>query len=46
MILEKYLNKIEFSSYEEFRSDFKIMGNFLLQRVEPLKEFILPVNPS
>ena len=27
------------------RSDFKIMGNFLLQRVEPLKEFILPVNP-
>ena len=30
MILEKYLNKIEFNSYEEFRSDFKIKipGNF------------------
>lgn len=24
MILEKYLNKIEFNSYQEFRSDFKI----------------------
>ena len=30
MILEKYLSKIEFNSYEEFRSDFKIKipGNF------------------
>jgi acetyl-CoA synthetase len=30
MILEKYLNKIEFNSYEEFKSDFKIKipGNF------------------
>lgn len=29
----------------EKRSDFKLMGNFLLQRVEPLKELIFPVNP-
>jgi len=30
MILEKYLSKIEFNSYEEFKSDFKIKipGNF------------------
>lgn len=27
------------------RSDFKIMGNFLLQKIDPLKNFILPVNP-
>ncbi len=27
------------------RSDFKVMGNFILQRVEPLKDFVLPVNP-
>ena len=24
MVLEKYLNKIEFNSYREFRNDFKI----------------------
>ena len=28
----------------ENRSDFKIMANFLLHRIEPLKH-ILPVNP-
>ena len=27
------------------RPDFKIMGNFLLQRITPLKDHILPVNP-
>lgn len=29
----------------EHRPDFKIIANFLLQRVEPLKPFITPVNP-
>jgi len=27
------------------RPDFKLQGNFLLQQIEPIKEFILPVNP-
>ncbi|MEH0155847.1 GNAT family N-acyltransferase [Limibacter armeniacum] len=27
------------------RPDFKVMANFLLHRVEPLKEFFIPVNP-
>ncbi|WP_350292530.1 lysophospholipid acyltransferase family protein [uncultured Croceitalea sp.] len=27
------------------RSDFKIIANFLLNRIEPMKQFILPVNP-
>ena len=27
------------------RTDYKVMANFLLQRVDPIKEFILPVNP-
>jgi putative hemolysin len=27
------------------RTDFKAMANFLLQRIDPLKEYILPVNP-
>ncbi len=27
------------------RSDFKIMANFLLHRVEPMKPYIMPVNP-
>ncbi len=27
------------------RSDFKIIANFLLQRVEPLAPYIMPVNP-
>jgi putative hemolysin len=29
----------------EQRSDFKIIGNFLLHRIEPLKPYIMPVNP-
>ena len=29
----------------EQRSDFKIIGNFLLHRIEPLKPHIIPVNP-
>lgn len=29
----------------EIRPDFKIQGNFLLQQIEPIKDFILPVNP-
>lgn len=29
----------------EQRDDFKIMANFLLSRIEPLKPYIMPVNP-
>ena len=29
----------------EQRDDFKIIGNFLLHRIEPLKPYIMPVNP-
>jgi putative hemolysin len=29
----------------EVRPDFKVLANFLLQRVEPVSDFILPVNP-
>ena len=29
----------------EKRPDYKIIANFLLQRIEPLKPFIMPVNP-
>lgn len=29
----------------KLRPDFKIMGNFLLQRIEPIHENIVPVNP-
>ena len=29
----------------ERRADFKIIGNFLVHRVAPLKSFVLPVNP-
>lgn len=29
----------------EQRSDFKIMANFLLQRIEPMKPYIMAVNP-
>ena len=29
----------------EKRQDFKIIGNFLLHRIEPLKPYIMPVNP-
>ena len=27
------------------RSDFKIIANFLLHRIQPIKQFIMPVNP-
>lgn len=27
------------------REDFKLMANFLLERIEPLKEIIFPINP-
>jgi putative hemolysin len=29
----------------ELRPDFKLQGNFLVQHIEALKDFILPVNP-
>ena len=29
----------------EQRSDFKIIANFLLHRIEPLKPYVMPVNP-
>ncbi|WP_066223322.1 GNAT family N-acyltransferase [Formosa haliotis] len=29
----------------EQRPDYKIMANFLLHRIEPLKPFVMPVNP-
>jgi putative hemolysin len=29
----------------ERRTDFKIIANFLLHRIEPLKPYVLPVNP-
>jgi len=29
----------------EKRSDYKIIGNFLLHRIEPLKKYVMPVNP-
>ena len=29
----------------ERRADFKIIANFLLHRIEPMKPFIMPVNP-
>ena len=29
----------------EKRSDFKIIANFLLHRIEPMKPYIMPVNP-
>mgnify|MGYP001036857449 CR=1 FL=1 len=29
----------------ERRADFKIIANFLLHRIEPLKPFVMPVNP-
>lgn len=27
------------------RSDFKVMGNFLIKRVSPMADFVIPVNP-
>ena len=29
----------------EIRPDFKIIANFLLHRIEPLKPYVMPVNP-
>jgi len=29
----------------EKRPDYKVMGNFLLQKIEPMKNMIIPVNP-
>lgn len=29
----------------EIRPDFKVMGNFLLEKIEPMKPFVIPVNP-
>lgn len=29
----------------EIRPDFKIMGNFLLEKIEPMKPFVISVNP-
>ncbi|MDZ7848555.1 MAG: lysophospholipid acyltransferase family protein [Owenweeksia sp.] len=29
----------------QVRPDYKVMANFLLQKVEPLKEYFMPVNP-
>ncbi|MDD2197213.1 MAG: GNAT family N-acetyltransferase [Bacteroidales bacterium] len=29
----------------EIRPDFKVMANFLLRRIEPVKEYIIPVDP-
>jgi putative hemolysin len=37
MLLVKVLSMV--------RPDYKVLANFLLQRVEPVKDFILPVNP-
>ena len=31
--------------FAEIRSDFKAMANFLLQKIEPVKDLIFPVNP-
>lgn len=31
--------------FYEIRPDFKAMGNFLLQKIEPIKDVIFPVNP-
>lgn len=29
----------------EIRPDFKVMGNFLLEKIEPMAPFVIPVNP-
>jgi putative hemolysin len=29
----------------KIRPDFKIQGNFILQQIEPIKDYIIPVNP-
>ncbi len=37
LLLLKLLNTV--------RPDFKVMANFLLQKVEPIKDYVMPVNP-
>lgn len=29
----------------EIRPDFKVMGNFLLEKIEPIEPYVVPVNP-
>lgn len=29
----------------EIRPDFKVMGNFLLEKIEPIQPYVIPVNP-
>jgi len=29
----------------EIRPDFKVMGNFLLEKIEPMEPYVIPVNP-
>jgi len=29
----------------EIRPDFKIMGNFLLSKIQPMRDYVIPVNP-
>ena len=29
----------------EIRPDFKVMGNFLLEKIKPMEPFVIPVNP-
>ncbi len=31
--------------FSEVRPDFKIMGNFLLTKIKPMKDVVIPVNP-
>ena len=33
------------SLLSKVRPDYKVMANYLLQRIEPIKEIVLPVNP-
>ena len=29
----------------EIRPDFKVMGNFLLEKIKPMEDYVIPVNP-
>lgn len=31
--------------FSKIRPDFKIMGNFLLEKIKPMEQFVVPVNP-
>lgn len=31
--------------FSDARPDFKIMGNFLLQKIQPMADYVIPVNP-